>query len=107
FYYLLIQWIGMLGSVAAAFRITRQLGGNREQCWIAAVFLATLPIGILESTSTQNDYLVATFLMAFITLGLETIEGRGPSLGLIMTAAAAGVMTGLVKPIGFMIGAGF
>lgn len=107
FYYLLIQWIGMLGSVAAAFRITRQLGGNREQCWIAAVFLATLPIGILESTSTQNDYLVAVFLMAFITLGIEAIEQRRPSAGLVLAAAAAGVMTGLVKPIGFMIGAGF
>ena len=107
FYYLLIQWISMLGSIAAAFRITRQLGGSREQCWIAAVFLATLPIGILESTSTQNDYLVAVFLMAFITLGLEIIEQRRLSLGLIMTAAAAGIMSGLVKPIGFMIGAGF
>jgi hypothetical protein len=112
FYYLLIQWISMLGSIAAAFRITRQLGGNREQGWIAAVFLATLPIGILESTSTQNDYLEALFLMAFITLGLEAIEARRPkldlkSLGLISLAAAAGVMTGLVKPIGFMLGTGF
>jgi len=107
FYYLLIQWISMLGCVAAAFRMTRQLGGSRAQGWIAAVFLATLPIGILESTSTQNDYVEALFLMAFITLGLEAIEARRPSLGLILLAAAAGVMTGLVKPIGLMLGTGF
>ena len=73
-YYLLIQWISMVTCIAAAFRITRQLGGSHEQCWIAAVFLVTLPIGILESTSTQNDYTEAAFLVAFISLGLEVIE---------------------------------
>jgi hypothetical protein len=107
FYYLLIHWISMVTCIAAVFRITGQLGGNRTQCWIAAVFLATLPIGILESTSTQNDYLEATFLIAFVTLGIEAIREPRVPLGLILAAAAAGVMTGLVKPIGFMIGAGF
>lgn len=106
-YYLLIQWISMVSCVASVFRITRQLGGSREQCWIAAVFLVTLPIGILESTSTQNDYTEAAFLLAFITLGLEVIERPNASLGLVFTASAAGLMAGLVKPIAYMIGLGF
>jgi len=107
FYYLLIQWISMGASIAAVFRITGQLGGNREQCWIAAVFLATLPIGILESTSTQTDYVIAAFLTAFITFGLEAIARPRAALSLILVVAAAGAMAGFVKPIGYAIGGGF
>lgn len=106
-YYPLIQWIGMVGSAAAVFRIAAQLGGNRIQCWIASVFLVTLPIGILESTSTQTDYLEAVFLLIFITLGLEAVERRPVPLVCVLGAAVAGLMTGLTKPIGFMLGAGF
>ncbi|MBV8835503.1 MAG: hypothetical protein JO000_03110 [Alphaproteobacteria bacterium] len=106
-YYPLIQWISMVGSIAAVFRITTQLGGRRVQCWIASVFLATLPIGILESTSTQTDYLEAVFLLIFITLGLDAVETRPARLIFVLGAAVAGLMTGLTKPIGFMLGAGF
>src|SRR5258708_2988841 len=48
FHYALVQWISMIGCVVAVFRITAQLGGSPAQCWIASVFLVTLPIGILE-----------------------------------------------------------
>ena len=106
-YYPLIQWLSMVASVAAVFRITRQLGGDRSQCWVAAVFLVTLPIGILESTSTQNDYVEAAFLVAFITLGLETMERPFAPLALLIEASCAGIMSGLVKPVGYMTGVGF
>src|SRR3984893_6103580 len=106
-YYPLIQWLSMVTSVATVFRITRQLGGDRNQCWAAAVFLVTLPIGILESTSTQNDYVEAAFLAAFISLGLEGIERPDAPLALRLEASCAGVMSGLVKPVGYMTGVGF
>jgi hypothetical protein len=106
-YYPLIQWTSMLGCVIAVFRITAQLGGSRGQCWIASVFLVTLPIGILESTSTQNDYVEAVFLLCFVSFGLEAIERRPASLWVVLSAATAGLMTGLTKPIGFMLGVGF
>ena len=103
--YPLVQWVSMLCSLAAVFRITRQLGGSEIQCWIAAVFLATLPIGILESTSTQNDYVVAALLASFVTLGLEAT--RGASLRTLLAAVAALALSGLAKPIAYPIGAGF
>lgn len=106
-YYPMIQWISMVGSAAAVFRITGQLGGTRTQCWIASVFLVTLPIGILESTSTQTDYVETTLLLIFITLGLEAIDRHPAPLVCLIGAAAAGLMSGLTKPIGFMLGAGF
>jgi len=107
FFYPLVQWVSMLCSIAAVFRITRQLGGSDTQCWIAAVFLATLPIGVLESTSTQTDYVVAALLTCFVTLGLETITQSQPSLRLVLAATAAAALSGIAKPIGYLIGSGF
>jgi hypothetical protein len=46
-------------------------------------------------------------LAVFITLGLETIERPYAPLALLIEASCAGVMSGLVKPVGYMTGAGF
>jgi hypothetical protein len=105
--YPFIQWLSMLCSLAAVFRITRQLGGNETQCWISVVFLATLPIGILESTSTQNDYVVGALLACFVTLGLEAISQPRASFGLTLAAVAAVGLSGIVKPVGYLLGSGF
>jgi hypothetical protein len=107
FLYPLIQWISMLCSVAVVFRITRQLGGSSAQCWLASVFLASLPIGILESTSTQNDYVVAALLACFLTQGLDAISRPKASLGLVIAAALAAALSGIVKPTGYIAGFGF
>ena len=106
-FYPLVQWASMVCSVAAVFRITRQLGGNESQCWMAAVFLVTLPIGILESTSTQNDYVATALLACGVTLGLEAMAEPRPAFGRIMATTAAIGLSGMVKPTGFMFGAGF
>jgi hypothetical protein len=106
-FYPLVQWVSAVCAIAAVFRITRQLGGDETQCWLASVFVATLPIGILESTSTQNDYVVAALLACFATLGLEAIAAPRPPLALVMAAAVAAGLSGLVKPTGFLLGAGF
>lgn len=105
--YPLIQWISMLCSVCAAFRIAQQLGGSDIQCWLASAFVASLPIGILESTSTQNDYVVAALLACFVTMGLEAISRPPASLPLVLAAAAAAALSGIVKPVGYISGVGF
>lgn len=107
FLYSLVQWIGMVCSTAIVFRITRQLGGSEAQGWLASVFVASLPIGILESTSTQNDYVVAALLACFVTLGLDAISRPKASLGLVLAAASAAALSGIVKPTGYISGFGF
>jgi hypothetical protein len=67
----------------------------------------TLPIGILESTSTQNDYVVTALLACGVTLGLEAMAEPQPALGRILAAAAAFGLSGMAKPTGFLFGAGF
>jgi len=105
-FYPLIQWLSMATSIAGVFRITRQLGGTNTQCWLAAVFLVTLPVGVLESSSVQNDHVVAALLIAFVSLGLDAITFT-PPLSLLAMAVAAVGLSGLVKPIGYVLGVGF
>lgn len=107
YYYLLPQWISMLVCTAAAFRVCRQLGGSETQGWLASVFVITLPIGILESTSTQNDYITAAALIGFVSLGLQLLELETPRMPLILMTALAGSISGLVKPTAYLLGAGY
>lgn len=106
-YYLLIQWISMIVSFFAVFRIARQLGGSTQQSWIAGIFAITLPIGILESTSTQNDYVSAALLGCFVSFGIQEAKKEKPDTVAILVAVTAIALSGLVKPSSFLIGAGF
>jgi hypothetical protein len=60
----LIQWLAGAGAVYLVGRIARELGGSRRGTAFARLVAATLPIGILESSGTQNDLVAAFFLLA-------------------------------------------
>lgn len=86
----LVQWFSMLGSLIGVTAIVRELGGSRESQVYAMVFGATIPMGILQSSSTQNDYVVSFWLicLAYFVLRLKKTGSRhyavgaGASLGL-------------------------
>jgi 4-amino-4-deoxy-L-arabinose transferase-like glycosyltransferase len=70
----LVQWGSMVVSLVGVSLIARQLGCDRRgQIW-AVVFCATIPMGVLQAASTQNDYVVALWLVCltyFILLMLQ------------------------------------
>ena len=88
----LVQWGCMLGSVAGGSWIARLLGAGRKGQLGAAVAVATLPVGILQASSTQNDYVVTLTLVALVAF---TLEGR-PQRGSLADAVWIGVSAGLV-----------
>lgn len=55
----LVQWASMLGSVFGVAVLAARLGVPRRGQILAAAFAMSLPAGVLQSTSTQNDYVVA------------------------------------------------
>ena len=59
----LVQWFSMVGSIIGVSLIAKQLGANPRGQIFAAVFCATLPMGILQGSSTQNDYVVTFWLV--------------------------------------------
>ena len=100
----LIQWGSMLGSIIGVSLIARRLGANSRGQILAAVVCATIPMGILQGSSTNNDYVVAFWLvcLAYFTL-LIVKEGAsmantakvGASLGLAILTKGTAYIFGL------------
>ncbi len=90
----LVQWGAMLGSLIGVSLIAKTLGlGTRGQAF-SALAAATLPMGILQSTSTQNDYVLAFWLVSFIYWGaLFAKEGGYKKAFLAGAALGLAVLT--------------
>lgn len=65
------QWLAMVGSVAGVSLIAARLGAGPLGQSLAAVSCATLPMGILQSTSAQNDYVTALWLVCLAWCVIE------------------------------------
>ncbi len=94
----MIQWWSMAGSVVGVSLIAKLLGATRRGQILSAVVCASLPVGILEGSSTQNDYVAAFWMVCCVYHGLKLLtETRystalwcGLSLGLaVLTKATA------------------
>ncbi len=62
----LVQWASMIGSIIAASLLAQIFKANKETQILAALVTATIPMGILQGSSTQNDYVTSFWLIAFI-----------------------------------------
>ncbi len=99
----LVQWFSMIGSCLGVSLIARLLGaGRRGQIFSAAISM-TIPMGILQGSSTQNDYAAAFWMVCFvyflIVLKSETNFKNalfaGASLGLAVLTKATIYLFGL------------
>lgn len=88
-----LQWGSMVGSIVGISLITQQLGGKLRGQVFAAVFCATIPMGILQASSTQTDYVGAFWMVCFVYYTLVSIQSKkrvshplaiGASLGLAL-----------------------
>ncbi len=88
----LVQWLFMAGSVAGVSLIVKEFGKKRATQLLAAFFAATIPMGILQSNSTQNDYAVSFFIIASVLLLVKIINyqcRRNDVLAFILCCALA------------------
>ncbi len=91
-----VQWFSLVGSIMAASLIARELGGDSRAQVLAAVLAATIPMAIVQASSTQNDLtagLWLTILMyAFLRLRThptwEPMLMAGSALGLALLTKA-------------------
>ena len=70
-YFDTVQWFSMLLSTIGVSQIAAKLGGDRLTQLIAALLNISIPMGILQSVSTQNDYVVSGWLVCFVSFGLS------------------------------------
>ncbi|MHC5831404.1 MAG: glycosyltransferase family 39 protein, partial [Nostoc sp.] len=59
----LVQWFSMIGCIIGVSLIARQLGADLRGQVFSAVVTATIPMGILQASSTQNDYVIAFWVV--------------------------------------------
>lgn len=59
----LVQWFSLLGSMIALSGITQLLGADRRGLWLTLGFAFSIPMAILQSTSTQTDLVTAFWLL--------------------------------------------
>jgi hypothetical protein len=105
-FYMIVQWLAMASSLASVYHITLMLLGSKRLAWFAALFAATLPIGIVESTSVQNDYITAALLLGFVQ-GIVGIAKEDPESQRIAWCVFSGTLAGATKPTAFLFGWGF
>lgn len=94
----LVQWFSMVGSAIGVSLIAKLFGADRQRQIISAVITATIPMGILQGSSTQTDYVVSFWLVCFVYFLMSFKErpkwiyslAAGAGLGLaVLTKATA------------------
>lgn len=102
-----VQFFAMIGCVLGVSLITKFLGGNIHAQVLSSVACMTLPMGILQSTSTQNDYVVSLWLVCFVGLMLAQMQKENISLLLSILAGISLGLAILTKVTVLIFGASF
>ncbi len=71
------QFFAMIGSLAGISLIGKNLGFGYAAQLVCLSLLLFLPIGILESTTTQVDYIACFYFLCFIYFGYEIVLQSG------------------------------
>lgn len=89
----LVQWAALLGTALCVFSGARLLRAAPAAAALAASVFVILPQPIMQATSTQNDLIVAFFVVACALFTVRGIRDRHVA-DLAVAAAAAGLALG-------------
>jgi hypothetical protein len=99
--YNLVQWAAALGCVLVASRIAAQIGAGRLGQVLAAATVAAAPAVVLEATSTQNDLVVAAWVLCTASLVVDELRRPGGLVAVLGIGTGAG-LTVVTKPTGWL-----
>jgi hypothetical protein len=83
------QWFSMLGSLIGVSVIAKHLGANPLGQLFAALFCATIRMGILQAPGSQNDYVPGFWFVCMIDALLA--RQQGPQLQALSIGASLGL----------------
>jgi len=96
----LLQWLAALGCAVVVSRIAAQLGAGRGGQLVAATAVLTVPMVVLEATSTQTDLVVALW----VACGASLAFGGGVAwLGLATGLTAVTKVNGVAVLAPFLL----
>lgn len=71
-----IQTIFFGACILQVSLVTKSLGGNTKMQVLSCLFTALIPMAIIESNTTQNDVVVALYVLAFVYYVIEIINSK-------------------------------
>jgi hypothetical protein len=106
----LVQWSGYLIAILIAMEIGRLLNASLTGQLLGALFTATLPMAILQSSSTQTDLMTGVFCLIFVYYLIQVVQSidwsmillGGISLGLAILTKGTAYIFGAA--LGLMLG---
>jgi len=96
----LVQWFSMFFTVMIIPTITKQLGGSKKAGFFSLIFVITLPMGLLQSSSTQTDYVTGLWLVCFVYFFLKYIQDK--KFNSIVGLSIALGLSVLTKPTAYL-----
>jgi len=106
-----IQWFSMIGCIIGVSLVAKLLGADLRGQIIASVVCATIPMGILQGSSTQNDYVAAFWLVCLVSYIILAVQrgikplilfNIGSSLGLLFLTKGTAFVYALPLLVWFM-----
>ncbi len=82
------QWLSLILSAIGVSLGAKLLGAGRKGQLAAAAFAISIPMGLLQATSTQNDYVTAVWLTIMTVFVLYSCQAE-PSWAEILSISAA------------------
>jgi|GEM_PF-5076041 len=103
----LVQFFGFIGAIIAIVGICRSLGLNSKLQALAALLASTMPIAVMQASTTQNDLLPATYALIVIYYITSFIKNpiRGKKemdLWAVLTGFSCGIAF-FIKQIGGVV----
>lgn len=101
-----VQWFAAAGTLVAVSLLAAELGANRQIQLLAAVICLTIPIGLLQISSTQTDYVLSFWIASAVYYILllrrsDAAETNHPALKAAACVALAILTKGLAYFIAF------
>ena len=87
----LVQWFSMLMSLIGVSTLAALFGASRKGQMVAVAFAASIPMGVLQATSTQNDYVASFWLVCLAVFVVLAIQREVSLTELLSLAAALGL----------------
>jgi Dolichyl-phosphate-mannose-protein mannosyltransferase len=110
----LVQYVAMLGNVLGVSLLAKKLGAAWQGQLFAAVFCATIPMGVLQASSTQTDQAAAFWFLCFLNflVALLGATSANPWSEAVLVGASLGLavltkVTALVFAAPFLLWAAF
>lgn len=97
----LVQWFAMIVSLFGVAQLAGQLGAQPRGRWLAVVFAATLPMGIVQASSTMTDYVVGMWALAGAVEALAIWTAGDDRRGAAAYFGLAAGLAILAKPTAF------